>query len=152
MSADPEMSAYPKHKLDDSDGQGSLRIVFFDGVCGLCNRTINTLIRIDRARLLRFSPLQSKAAVNHLPEHLRSELSSIVYVRGSEVYTRSTAVLTILRDLGGIWYFLSFLLWIPRPLRDLVYNWVARNRYRWFGKKETCRLPSTEERALFLDE
>ena len=127
------------------------KIVFFDGVCGLCNQTVNTLIGMDSARQLRFSPLQGKAAAHTLPEDLRAELDSIAYLRGSEIYTRSTAVLYMLRDLGGIWYFTSFALWIPKPLRDVLYNWVARNRYRWFGKESACRLPSPEERALFLD-
>ena len=127
------------------------KIVFFDGVCGLCNQTVNILIGMDSGSQLRFSPLQGEAAVHTLPKDLRSDLDSIAYLRGSEIHTRSTAVLYILRDLGGIWYFISFALWIPKPLRDVIYNWVARNRYRWFGKESACRLPSPEERALFLD-
>ena len=131
--------------------QGSVRVVYFDDVCGMCNSAVNALMEMDSARLLRFSPLQGKTAEGQLPEDFRTRMDSIVYANGAVIYTKSTAVLKILRDLGGIWFILSWALVLPRPVRDWFYDFVARNRYRWFGKKESCRLPSAEERALFLD-
>lgn len=131
--------------------QASDRIVYFDGVCGMCNSTVDALMDMDSTRLLRFSPLQGEAAKNQLPENIRVNLDSIVYARNEIFYTKSTAILKILQDLGGPWYFLSFAQIIPKAIRDPLYTIIARNRYRWFGKKEKCRLPSPGERELFID-
>lgn len=128
----------------------SERIVFFDGVCGLCNRFVDRLLRADRKRLFRFAPLQGSTAQGSLPAGMAEAMESIVYLRDGRILQRSDAVLRIVLDLGG-WrkvYGLSFM--FPRGLRDRIYAWVARNRYRWFGKRETCRLPTAEERARFL--
>ncbi len=126
------------------------RIIFFDGVCGLCNRFVDRLLRIDRGGVFRFAPLQGSTAHDRLPIGLADALSSVVYLREGVVLTRSTAALRILIDLGG-WRTLHRLWFIfPRALRDAVYDWVALNRYKWFGKREVCRLPTQEERARFL--
>jgi predicted DCC family thiol-disulfide oxidoreductase YuxK len=126
-------------------------IVFFDGVCNFCNSTINWLIARNTKGNLKFSSLQGSTAERLLPMEMVKDLSSIVYYRKGRSYTKSTAVLFILNDMA--WYgfaALPFLL-VPRFLRDGVYNWVARNRYRWFGKRESCRIPTPEERIRFLD-
>lgn len=125
-------------------------IIFFDGVCGLCNRFVDRLLRIDDEGRFLFAPLQGNTARERLPSGLADALSSVVYLRNGQVLTRSDAALRILIDLGGwrtvhrVWFI------FPRVLRDAVYDWVARNRYRWFGKHDTCRLPTPEERERFL--
>lgn len=126
-------------------------IVFFDGVCNLCNNTIDFLVKRDTKRIFRYSPLQGKAAKELLPVNYANDLSGMVYYRMGKIYAKSSAALMIANDLGHI-YKLAMVFWIvPRFIRDGVYNWVARNRYKWYGKKETCRLPTSEERLLFLD-
>lgn len=125
-------------------------VVFFDGVCGLCNRFVDRLLRIDKHERFRFAPLQGSTAKEKLPSGLVNSLSSVVYLRSGQVLTRSDAALRILIDLGG-WHAIHRI-WLifPRALRDAVYDWVARNRYTWFSKREACRLPTQEERMRFL--
>lgn len=124
-------------------------IVFFDGVCNLCNAFVDFVIR--RNSDLKFSSLQGQAAAKALPADLTRELPSVVFQSQGQIFTESTAALKILARLGGLWPILSVLLIFPKFLRDPVYRWVGRNRYAWFGKRETCRLPTPEERARFLD-
>lgn len=126
------------------------RIVFFDGVCGLCNRFVDRLLRLDRNAMLRFSPLQGDTARVRLPDGMGSSLDTVVYLRGDKLIQRSDAALWILIDLGGWCHVYRALFIVPRFVRDAVYAWVARNRYRWFGKRDTCRLPTPEERPRFL--
>jgi len=126
-------------------------IVFFDGVCNFCNSTVNWLVARNTKGNLKFSSLQGSTAQRLLSNEMVTDLSSIVYYRKGSSYTKSTAVLFIVSDMA--WYgflALPFLL-VPRFLRDGIYNWVARNRYRWFGKREACRIPTHEERGRFLD-
>ncbi len=127
------------------------RIVFFDGVCGLCNRFVDRLLRVDRKRVLRFAPLQGRTAQERLPAGMADALESVVYLRDGAVIQRSDAALWILIDLGGWRVMYRGFFIVPRFVRDAVYDWIARNRYRWFRKYETCRLPTPEERARFLD-
>lgn len=106
----------------------------------------------DANHALRFAPLQGEAAKRHLPAERRENLDSIVLWRDGELLDRSTAVLTALALTGGPWKAVAAVaLAVPRGVRDAVYGWVAKRRYRWFGRSETCRLPSKEERAYFLD-
>ncbi len=125
-------------------------IVFFDGVCNLCNEFVDFLVRHDRAHALRFASLQGKTALSTLGPGAGAQLASVVFYENGSVSTESLAVIQILIRLGSAWRALAILKLIPSFLRDPIYRWVARNRYRWFGKRETCRLPSSEERALFL--
>jgi predicted DCC family thiol-disulfide oxidoreductase YuxK len=129
-----------------------LAVVYFDGVCNLCNASVDFLISRDRHRRLRFASLQSDAGQNMLRRNrLPSDaFDTFLLEKNGSVFTRSTAAIYTLAMLGGIFKFTRVFLLVPRPLRDVIYSWVARNRYRWFGKKETCRLPTPEERALFL--
>ncbi len=126
------------------------RIVFFDGVCGLCNRFVDRLLRDDDLGMLRFAPLQGATAAQRLPSDTVRALESVIYLREGSILLRSDAALRILVDLGGWRKVLAPLLLLPRPFRDLFYNWIARNRYAWFGKRATCRLPSPAERERFL--
>jgi predicted DCC family thiol-disulfide oxidoreductase YuxK len=134
----------------------SSNLVLYDGVCALCNRTVRFLIRIDRGAVLCFAPLQGPTAARLAERHgFPNEVRTIVYVRNfglkhERIYLRSDAVLRLFGDVGGVWWLLSGLRVVPRPLRDPLYDWVARNRYRWFGKYDSCPLPSPEQRARFL--
>ena len=128
------------------------RIVFFDGVCGLCDWAVDFLRRRDEDGILKFAPLQGTTAADLLPEEVHDRLDTIIYYRNGRCYYRSAAVLQIFRDLGGIGGALGTLLWlIPGPLRDIGYRCVSTWRYRIFGKHETCRIPTDEERTRFLD-
>lgn len=130
----------------------ALPVVFFDGLCGLCNHSVNWLLAHDPNRRLRFAPLQGKLAERVVSPQLRDRLDTLVFLRNGSIYVRTAAVSRILMTLGGPWAALGALLWIiPSPLRDLGYRIVSRLRYRLFGKHDACRLPSPAERAVFLD-
>jgi predicted DCC family thiol-disulfide oxidoreductase YuxK len=134
----------------------SPNLVLYDGVCGLCNRLVRFLLRVDRRAVLCFAPLQGPTAARLAERHgFGLDVKTMVYVRQfglkhERAYLRSDAVLRVLGDLGGLWWLLSLLRVVPRFLRDPVYDWVATNRYRWFGKYDSCPLPSPEQRARFL--
>ena len=131
---------------------GDKAIVFFDGVCGLCNQTVQFLLDRDKRRRLHYAPLQGETAEQHVPAHLRESLSTLVYMTNGKIHIRSAAVARILIRLGGIWKSLGILMWlIPWPIRDLGYRLVSAMRYRIWGKYDSCRLPTLEERHRFLD-
>jgi predicted DCC family thiol-disulfide oxidoreductase YuxK len=127
-------------------------IIVFDGVCNFCNGSINLVMRNDPADTFRFAANQSAAGQALLAKHgIRADAVETVYlIEGETVYNQSTAALRIARKLRNPWPLLYACIVIPRPLRDGVYAWVATNRYRWFGKKEACRIPTPAERAKFL--
>ena len=131
-------------------------VLLYDGVCGFCNRTLQTIIRHDRRREMRFAALQSeygKAVVARNPE-LQNVDSMVLVERlnGEEkVWSHSTASLRIAAYLGGAWRLLLIAYVIPRRLRDVFYNFFARYRYRLFGKYESCPVPSLEIRSRFLE-
>ncbi len=125
------------------------KIVFFDGVCGLCNRFIDFLLRYDSRKKLYFAPLQGHTAAKKLTLE-SEELESIVFFNGEQFYLRSRAVLEILWELNGIWRVFYIFIMIPSFIRDAIYDFVARNRYKIFGQRDSCRLPNQEEIAHFL--
>ena len=126
-------------------------VLFFDGVCGLCNRFVDFTLAHDRAGCIRFSPLQGETARARLTPADVQSLESVVLLDESGVYRRTSAVVRVLRQLSPGWRIVAGLLWlIPRPLRDFGYKLVAANRYRLFGKKETCRVPAPGEKERFL--
>ena len=124
-------------------------LVLFDGVCGLCNAFVDRLLRWDRKHVLRFAPLQGGTA-KALSDLDPQRMDTVVFVDGDQTYERSDAAIRIIIRLGGAWRLFGVLLIVPRPIRNLVYDWIARNRYGWFGKRETCRIPDPEERMYFL--
>jgi predicted DCC family thiol-disulfide oxidoreductase YuxK len=127
------------------------RIVYFDGVCGLCNRFVDFLLTQDTRDRLRFAPLQGETARQNLPQKLTENLKTVAFVEGGRFWTHSAAVVRIFWRLGPVWRMTGTLLWlIPRPLRDAGYRLIAARRYRLFGQRETCRLPTEAERARFL--
>jgi predicted DCC family thiol-disulfide oxidoreductase YuxK len=132
----------------DSSGH----VVLFDGVCNLCNGWVRFVVRRDRRRRFCFASLQSTFGAEVLRRHglPNDYLGSILFLENGVLFAKSDAVLRIARGLRWPWPLLSIFLVVPRSVRDVVYDWVARNRYRWFGKRETCMLPSTEDAGRFL--
>ena len=125
-------------------------IVFFDGLCNLCNSSVDYLIRRDADKKLRYGSLQGQTAARLIPQYTH-DLDTFIYVRHGKILKRSSAGIQVFADLGGWRKIARVLLVIPGPIRDAVYKFVAKRRYKWYGKKETCRLPAPEERELFLD-
>jgi len=126
-------------------------IVFFDGVCNLCQGSVRYLIKHDKKGVLKFASLQGKYAKDFVNETEIQSMQSILFFDGKMLYKKSTAVLKLSRLLGG-WHQLLLLGYIlPRFFRDWLYNIVAKNRYRWFGKKDQCMLPSKGFEKRFLD-
>jgi predicted DCC family thiol-disulfide oxidoreductase YuxK len=126
-------------------------VLFFDGVCGLCNRFVDFVIRRDRQAAIRFAPLQGETATARFGSTSSETLKTVVFVVDDCEFRQSAAVVRVLWKLGGIWIPLGGLLWlVPKPFRDLGYRLVAANRYRMFGRKDACRLPTPDERERFL--
>ena len=121
-------------------------VVLFDGVCKLCNRSVNFILRFDRKGRLKLAPLQSDYGRQVLASHeIKSNpMDSIMLLEGERLTVQSTAVIHISKYLGGAWPLCMIALAIPCFIRDAVYDVVAKNRYRWFGKHDTCRLPDPE--------
>jgi predicted DCC family thiol-disulfide oxidoreductase YuxK len=124
-------------------------VVLFDGICNLCNGAVRFIIARDPAAHFRLAALQSEAARRLWGED--PPVESIVLVEAGVTYTKSTAVLRIVRGLRFPWPLLSAFMVVPRRLRDAIYDWIARHRYRWFGKREVCMLPTPEIRGRFLE-
>ena len=130
------------------------KIIFFDGVCNLCNASVDFLVQRDASRLYKYASLQSEVGQYLLTSLNKStsDFDSFIYVFDGNVYTESGAAIRVLGGLGGFWSLMKVFLIVPAFIRNAVYSFIAKNRYQWFGKKETCRLPSPEERGLFLEE
>lgn len=128
------------------------RIIFFDGVCNLCNTTVDFLISRDAKRHFRYASLQSEAGQSMLRKHNlpTSEFGSFLYLDGDTLHTKSSGALRVAVKLGGFWTLMGVFLIVPPFIRNAVYDLIAKHRYRWFGKRETCRVPTPEERTLFL--
>lgn len=125
-------------------------IVFFDGVCGLCNKFVDFVIRYDRSKKILFSPLQGKLAQTQI-RNLTVNVDSVILYSNGNLYQKSTAAIRILSLMGGIWKCCILLLIIPPFIRNYIYDRVAKNRYKWFGKNEFCRIPSQEELKRFIE-
>lgn len=127
-------------------------IILFDGVCNFCNNSINFVMDRDTNGAFKFASLQSDVGQELLMQKglKTSDFDSIVLLKNGTVYQKSDAALEITRELNGLWSWLYIFKIVPRFIRDFIYNIIARNRYRWFGKTEACRLPTPELRARFL--
>lgn len=132
--------------------QDQFDIVLFDGVCNLCNSAVDLIVRNDKEGNFKVGALQDEKTKAILKDYSIKEdyLDSIILIRGEKVFYKSRAALEIAKKLHGAWPLLYGFIVVPGFIRDPVYDWIARNRYRWFGKKETCRLPTATERARFL--
>lgn len=129
-------------------------VVLFDGVCNLCQGSVQWMIARDKAERLRFASLQSEAGKKLLAQHgidaPEGDPDSILFVEAGKVYDRSEAVLRMSRHLSLPWRLGGVFLVLPRFLRDPLYKYIARNRYRWFGKTEVCWMPTPALRQRFL--
>jgi len=127
-------------------------IILFDGVCNLCNGAVNFVIKRDPGNVFKFTPLQEKQGVLLLKTHAvdTQKLDSIVLIENEKVYVKSSAALRIARKLSGLWPLFFVFLIIPSFIRDGVYDFIAKNRYKWFGKKEQCMIPTQGLREKFL--
>jgi predicted DCC family thiol-disulfide oxidoreductase YuxK len=130
------------------------KIILFDGVCNLCNNSVLKVIKYDTKNNYVFAALQSKTGqeiINHLKIDVSKIDSIILYEPGISYDIKSTAALKVMNDFSGFWT-LTQLFWIfPEGFRNLVYDYIAKNRYKWFGKKESCMIPTPELKAKFLD-
>lgn len=124
-------------------------IVFYDGLCGLCDRSVQFLLKYDKKEKFLFCALQSEQAKHYLGVNYTQQ--SIVLYQQGKVYYRSTAALRIAWLLGGFWSLLAIGLMIPAFIRNAVYDFVAKNRYKWFGKFDACKIPTPEMRKRFID-
>jgi predicted DCC family thiol-disulfide oxidoreductase YuxK len=128
-------------------------IIFFDGVCNLCNSSVNFVIRHDKRNRFHFASLQWDVARELLSENYPEgdDFQTILYYDKGKIFEKSTAVLRIARQLGFQWKFAYSFIIIPKFIRDAVYMYISRNRYKWFGKRDKCMIPSPELKNKFLN-
>jgi predicted DCC family thiol-disulfide oxidoreductase YuxK len=130
----------------------SHKIILFDGVCNLCNGAVNFVITHDKKDRFKFAPLQEEVGKRLMKEyHIdASETDSIILIDNGKAYIKSAAALRIAKGLNGAYPLLYIFIVLPEFLRNWVYDWVAKNRYRWFGKRESCIVPTPELKQKFL--
>jgi len=152
MTAAQRVSQAPIPQVAKSPIDEFSSVILFDGVCNLCSGAVQFVIERDAAARFRFAALQSPVAARLIEStRIGDRLDSIVLVEDGRVWTQSTAALRIARRLRLPWPAAYAMIVVPRPLRDWIYNLVARNRYRWFGQREACMVPTPALRARFLD-
>ena len=130
------------------------KIILFDGVCNLCNNAVNIIIDHDKNDVFRYASLQSQLGQQLTLERGidTSKINSIILIDpGNAYYIKSTAALQIAKHLSGGYRLLSNFLFLPESFRNLVYDFIAKNRYKWFGKKDNCRIPTPELKNKFLE-
>ncbi len=126
-------------------------IVFFDGYCVLCNGLVDFLLRIDKENRLKFSSLQGETAQTHLDNKYSSYPNTVVFLKSvNDILEKSDAILEIAKTVGGFWGIFSYFKFIPKKMRDSVYDLIAKYRYTIFGKRTSCRLPTAEEKDKIL--
>ena len=128
-------------------------VLLYDGLCCLCNRTVQFLVKRDHRSVLHFAALQSTTAISllELVDHSRPLPDGVVLIHNGKIYTESEAALKSLQLIGGIWKLVAILRFIPHFIRNPIYRIVARNRYTWFGKYDSCPIPKPEWKHRFLD-
>lgn len=127
-------------------------VILFDGVCNFCNGAINFVLKQDKKGVFRFAPLQSKAGEDLAAQYglQANDLSSFVLIDDNKVYRKSSAALRVMKKLPWYWSEVQILRIVPLFLRNAIYDFIAENRYKWFGKKESCMVPTPEQRSRFL--
>lgn len=150
--------AEQNHDMADPIITNSFPVLLYDGVCAVCNKTVQTILKHDRQGTMRFAALQSDYGRRALERHTEfKDTDSVILLEATHedgeehAYARSTAALKVASYLGGIWKVFLIAYILPRPFRDALYDFVARNRYRIFGRHESCMLPPPNSRARFLD-
>lgn len=129
------------------------KIILFDGVCNLCDKSVQLIIQKDKKDIFRFVPLQSELGekiIRHIGIDRKKTDSIILYIPGSAYYYKSQAALKIAKDMGGMYNFLSLFEYFPTKLADGIYDYIAKNRYKWYGKKDQCMIPTKETLNKFL--
>lgn len=137
------------NKLESTNSH--IPIIFFDGFCILCNGFVDFIFKRDRKQVFHFASIQGNTAQMLLKPECIDALESIVYVDEEGCFQRSAAVLKILVRLGGFYQVFGIFRIVPRFISDFVYDFIARHRYRWFGKREACRVPTPQEKGRLLD-
>jgi len=127
-----------------------MNVIFFDGYCGLCNGFIDFMIKVDTHAKFKFSPLQSDFAKATLKPEDISDLKSLVVLSNGKATRKAHGVLLAFSELGGAWKLISVFRILPASFLNLAYDFVAQNRYKFFGKRDTCRLPTVEEKSRFI--
>jgi predicted DCC family thiol-disulfide oxidoreductase YuxK len=125
-------------------------IILFDGVCNFCNNSVNFIIGQDKNNYFKFTPLQSEIGQEFVKKFDLHEIDSVILVENDKAYTHSTAALKIAKTLGGIWSLAYAFIIVPKFIRDFFYKLFAKNRYKLFGKKDECMIPTPKIRAKFL--
>lgn len=143
---------YDGKKTITKAGGSMKKIVLFDGICNFCNQSVQFIIRRDPKQHFQFASLQS-----NMGEKLKKELQiphhldSLIVIEENRYYTKSTAALKIARHLQSPFRLFYVLIVVPKPIRDIVYQWIAKNRYKWFGKRSSCMIPNATDRKRFLE-
>jgi len=137
--------------MDAPAGFTDKPIIFFDGYCGLCSEFVDFTMKIDKRGVHMFSPLQGRTAEKLLTPAERDDLDTVVLFQNGRKLNKSAAVFQVFKNSGGLWSALAVFSILPTFLTDAVYGLVAKYRYKIFGKKESCRVPSPQERKRFLD-
>jgi len=129
------------------------KIVLFDGVCNLCSKSVQFILKRDKKNQFLFGSLQGAYGQEMLKKYQlpESEFNSFMLIEGDKLYTKSSGALRMLKHLGGWWRLLYVFIIVPKFIRDGIYNWVSKNRYKWYGKMNECWLPRPEWKARFLE-
>lgn len=128
-------------------------VVLFDGVCNLCEGSVQFIIKRDKKKYFRFASLQSEFGQNIL-QHFqldKNNFNSFILLEEGKIFTQSTAALKVAKQLSGAWKWMNLFIVIPTFIRNFIYNIIAKNRYKWFGKKEACWLPTKQLKELFFE-
>ena len=128
-------------------------VILFDGICNFCNSAVNFVIKRDRKKQIVFAPLQSDRGKKLLQQYglPADDMQSFVFIDKGKAYTRSTAALKVCRYLSPLWPLCYGTIIVPKFIRDGIYNWIAKRRYKWFGVQQECMIPTPEIKARFLD-
>jgi predicted DCC family thiol-disulfide oxidoreductase YuxK len=130
------------------------KVILFDGVCNLCNNAVKIVIKFDQKNTFLFAAIQSKSGkkiIEYLDIDTSKTDSIILYEPGVSYEIKSTAALNVMNGFGGIWRITTLAFIFPKVFRDFIYDYIAKNRYKWFGKKDNCMIPTTALKAKFLD-
>ena len=135
-----------------SDSNSNFSIILFDGECNFCNSSVNKIILQDKKNRFKFAPLQSEIGKKLLEKHSidSSKIDSIILIENDAAFTKSTAILKISKHISGLYPLAYGFIIIPAVIRNLVYDFIARNRYKWWGKKDSCMIPTEEVKEKFI--
>ncbi len=135
-----------------SDLNKNFSIILFDGVCNFCNSSVNKIIKHDKKNKFKFAALQSETGKKLLEKHSidSSKIDSIILIENNSAFIKSTAILKISKHMSGLYPLTYGFIIIPAFIRNVVYDFIARNRYKWWGKKDSCMIPTEEVKAKFI--